>query len=422
MKRDLKWLFLDLNSYFASVEQNEHPELRGKPVAIVPMQTDSTCAIAASYEAKAFGVKTGTLIYQAKKMCPGLICIPANHKLYVDYHHRIMDEVENHLPIHQKFSIDEVGCKLLGAEKEMANAIRLAQNIKAGLRKNVGPNITCSIGLAPNNLLAKIGTEMQKPDGLVTLPPEDLPGKFARFPLQTIPGIGPNMLKRLQRVGIHTIQQLYDLPPKQVRAIWGGVQGERLWLQLHGQDVPHEETTRRMIGHSRILPPNLRPAEEARKVGRLLTVKAARRLRREGYFTKRFVISLRFENKDKYTHEIPLPYSNDDFTFLNSLEHFWATIPTHLQRQRVKKVSVVFHHLTPVGQESGDLFENASAHSTKEAKARFKTLTTTIDGLVDKYDDPTIVRLGDIADTHKMHDLGTKIAFSRIPDKEEFRE
>jgi DNA polymerase-4 len=104
----LKWLFMDLNSYFASVEQQERPELRGKPVAVVPMMTDSTCAIAASYEAKAYGIKTGTPIYEAKQMCPGLRCVLARHDLYVDYHHRILEEVVKHTPINKVWSIDEL--------------------------------------------------------------------------------------------------------------------------------------------------------------------------------------------------------------------------------------------------------------------------------------------------------------------------
>ena len=92
-EKGLKWLFLDLNSYFASVEQQENPKLRGKPVAVVPMDTDSTCAIAASYEAKAYGIKTQTRIYEAKKMCPELQCVTAKHDLYVSYHHKIIDEI-----------------------------------------------------------------------------------------------------------------------------------------------------------------------------------------------------------------------------------------------------------------------------------------------------------------------------------------
>ena len=102
----LSTLFLDLNSYFASVEQNERPSLRGRPVAVVPMMTDATCAIAASYEAKAYGVKTGTKIYDAKKMCPQLVCVLARHDVYVDYHHRVRAATEKHIPITKFWSID----------------------------------------------------------------------------------------------------------------------------------------------------------------------------------------------------------------------------------------------------------------------------------------------------------------------------
>src|SRR5690606_9620292 len=117
----LKWLFLDLNSFFASVEQQETPALQGKPVAVVPMMTDSTCAIAASYEAKAYGIKTGTKIYEAKKMCPALRCVLARHDIYTAYHRRIFAEVENHLPVTRICSIAEAACRLLGNERLAPN-------------------------------------------------------------------------------------------------------------------------------------------------------------------------------------------------------------------------------------------------------------------------------------------------------------
>ena len=108
----LRWLYIDFNSYFASVEQELNPALRGKPVAIVPVETDATCAIAASYEAKALGIKTGTPIWEAKKICPGIICVLVQHEKYVDYHHRILKEVETHIPVTAVCSIDEVACWL----------------------------------------------------------------------------------------------------------------------------------------------------------------------------------------------------------------------------------------------------------------------------------------------------------------------
>ena len=174
--KELKWLFLDLNSYFASVEQQECPALRGKPVAVVPMMTDSSCAIAASYEAKACGIKTGTKIYEAKRMCPDLTCVLARHDVYVDYHHRIFGEVANYLPVSEVCSVDEGACLLLGKERDPDNAVALAETIKRALRDHIGHAITCSIGIAPNRFLGKVASDMQKPDGLIVLKPEDLPG------------------------------------------------------------------------------------------------------------------------------------------------------------------------------------------------------------------------------------------------------
>src|SRR5208283_4193392 len=108
----LRWLVADLNSYFASCEQQEDPRLRGKPVAVAPLIADTTCAIAASYAAKAYGVKTGTKIGEAKRMCPDLIVVQSRPKLYVEYHHRILDAIEACIPIEHVMSIDEVACTL----------------------------------------------------------------------------------------------------------------------------------------------------------------------------------------------------------------------------------------------------------------------------------------------------------------------
>ena len=171
------YLVIDFNAYFASVEQQERAELRARPVAVVPMAgTDTTCAIAASYEAKAFGVKTGMRIREALRLCPALVLVDARHDLYVDYHERLMQEVANHLPIHRVMSIDEAACRLIGAECEPENARAIARAMKAGIRANVGECLRCSIGIAPTILLAKIASNMQKPDGLTLLRPTNCPG------------------------------------------------------------------------------------------------------------------------------------------------------------------------------------------------------------------------------------------------------
>ena len=251
----------------ASVEQELQPHLRGKPVAVVPVETDSTCAIAASYEAKAFGVRTGTPIYDAKKMCPGLICVPARHEMYVEYHHRVIEEVDKHIPVAAVCSIDEVACRLMRNEASPEAATRIAHAIKRGLKENVGEYVRCSIGIAPNRYLAKVATDLQKPDGLTILREADLPERLYVLSLRDLPGIGHNMEQRLIKAGIRGMRDLWALDPERMRAIWGNVWGERMWHLLRGADLAEEETQRRSIGHSHVMAPELRTPEKA-QIGR----------------------------------------------------------------------------------------------------------------------------------------------------------
>ena len=204
----LRWLYVDFNSYFASVEQQLRLELRGKPIAAVPVETDSTCAIAASYEAKAFGVKTGTVIHEAKRLCPGLVCVLARHECYVEFHHRLIEEIERHIPVTAVCSIDEVAGRLMDNEISVERSTEIAQSIKSGIANNIGPYMRCSIGIAPKRYRAKVGTELQKPDGLVVLCAADLPQKLFSLKLRDLPGIGANIEHRIQMAGIMDLRGL----------------------------------------------------------------------------------------------------------------------------------------------------------------------------------------------------------------------
>jgi DNA-binding transcriptional MerR regulator len=157
----VQWLFLDLNAFFASCEQQEAPALRGKPLIVVQTLTDSAVAIAASYAAKAFGIKTGTLVRDARRLCPGVIPVQANHRLYTDYHERILKAVDTCLPVEKVMSIDEMACRLMGTERQVMVALELALKVKRALREQVGEYLTCSVGVAPNVFLGKVGSDLQ---------------------------------------------------------------------------------------------------------------------------------------------------------------------------------------------------------------------------------------------------------------------
>ena len=194
----VQWLFLDLNAFFASCEQQDNPALRGQPIIVVQTLTNSACAIAASYEAKRLGITTGTLVREAKQICPAVIPVQARHRLYTEYHERMLAAVDTCVPVEKVMSIDEVACRLMGDQRQVPVARALALKLKQALREQVGECLTCSIGIAPNVFLGKVGSDLQKPDGLVVITKENLPEVLLRLELQDIYGIGKRMEERLQ--------------------------------------------------------------------------------------------------------------------------------------------------------------------------------------------------------------------------------
>ena len=413
----LNWLYLDLNSYFASVEQQINKRLRDKPVAVVPCLTDATCAIAASYEAKAYGIKTGTMIYEAKRLCPKLICVKANHENYVDYHHKILTEIEKYIPIEIVASIDEVACRLIGKQCQENEVRQLAKNIKEGLQKKIGKYIRCSIGIAPNRFLAKTASNLEKPDGLQVLYTQDVPERIKHFKLSDLTGIGRAMEYRLQRSGILSIEELYKISPKHMRKLWGSVQGERFWYMLRGIEIPIDTTQRRTIGHSHVLEPKFRQVDLAQQVMSRLLLKAASRLRRLQYYAKNLSISFRTENGLKMQGTKKFYRACDNITLLNEGTKIWNDLIKKNQIRSVKKISVTLFNLKKKTELQPDLFTTIHQQHLTE---RFESLSEAMDTINSRFGRDSIA-LGNIPNQIQSFS-GTRIAFTRIPDKKEFNE
>ncbi|MBY0532815.1 MAG: type VI secretion protein ImpB [Xanthobacteraceae bacterium] len=409
------YLTIDFNSYFASVEQQMEPRLRGRPVAVVPIaNTDKTCAIAASYEAKAYGVKTGTRIWEAKELCPELICVPARHDLYVDVHEKLKAQVENNAPILFTGSIDEFTCKLIGDECEPDNAKQIARNIKSSIRENVGECLTSSIGIAPTKLLSKIASDMQKPDGLTLIEQHDLPHVLHPLQLTDLPGIAQGMEARLHRGGVRDVAALLSLEPKEARHIWGSVGGERYWYELHGVDIPGLKEGRRTIGHSRVLSPDMRSPGRARIVSRALLLKAGTRLRRYGLAAGALGLAARRADRPSLVAEATFSPTQDSFTLLEILDDLWRQFPR--SREPFKKVSIWISRLAPVENRPRDLF----VETRPDGFTKKEILWRSVDKLVARYGRETVT-LASQKDLGLQY-LGAKIAFTRVPDAQEFRE
>lgn len=392
---------LDMNSYFASVEQQFRPELRGRPVAVVPVMAENTCAIAASYEAKRYGVRTGTKVFEARRLCPGLEIVEARPPLYVQTHEKILAAVDSVLPIHKVTSIDEMFCKMGLRQRELDEAFSVAQQVKEAIHERVGEHLLCSIGLAPNRFLAKIAGKMQKPDGLTALSQEDLPHKLYSLSLRDLTGIGKRMHARLERHGISTVEQLCACSRDQLRRIWKGVVGERWWYALRGYDLPETPTRRRTLGHSHVLPPEFRTPEGAKAVLIRLVHKAAARLRKLGYWAGGMAVSLSYARREKWKSATPLVPCQDTQTMVQALSALWKL---RSAAGTPHKVAVVLYDLVHDTCRTPPLFTEDSRRSG---------LAQAMDIVNGRFGSNAVY----LAAMHRsLHTAPSRIAFTHIPD------
>lgn len=410
-------LYLDFDSFFASAEQQMHPELQGRPVGIVPHNSEFTSLIAASKEAKILGMKTGTSVREARQRCPDMVIIEARPDQYVKLHHKILDVIDTVLPIGNVRSIDELVCRLLPSEARQAEA--LGQTIKQRLREKFGSALTCSIGIAPNELLAKIAAEIEKPDGLVIVRPEDIPHRFLQLQLRDLPGIAAGVEARLHRCGITTVEQLWQISPKQGRAVWGSVEGERFIASLHGYAVEKQETQRRMFGHGRVLPRDWRRPDKILQCARLLCMSAARRLRKEHYRAGALVYGWRVKGHDAVSVEGVFPPSRDDHCFLSCLAQLHRRLLLHrefraIDFRRVKNVHIYLHNLTGEVVESHDLFDEPQQILCRQ---RWEQVSDTLDHVRRQFG-ANALSLGPSLAPGAY--IGGKIAFGRIPDPDDY--
>jgi DNA polymerase-4 len=420
------FLHIDLNSFFASVEQQLHPEYRNRPLAVVPTMADTTCCIAASYEAKALGIKTGTQVGEAKKICPAIILIEGNHTEYAKYSKAIAEAVELVCPVAHTPSIDEMVCQLIGREQEPPRARRIALDIKQSIYKNAGEALRCSIGMAPNRYLAKIASDMQKPDGLIGLLPSQLPRAIAHLELRDLPGVGTRTEIRLNAKGIHTMQQLLALDRPGMHQLWDSVWGDRLYHWLRGaatgdDGAPVAADVQKSLGHSHVLAPEHRSQEGSWAVAHKLLHKAAMRLRMEKFYTGSLAVTIRYQltaqqaermkskkhfsgiKQSGWGMEARFRDCQDTLTLLEVLRSLWAQRPQGPEFQKPFFVGVTLRNLIPESEHQDELFADPNNRAQ---------LSSTMDKLNLKYGHTTLHFAGMLP---ARDSAPTRIAFTQIP-------
>lgn len=290
-------LLADMNSFFASVHQAIEPELRGRPVIVGgDPEKRHGIVLAASYEAKRFGVKTGQGIWEARRLCPRGIFVKPRYDLYVSFSSRILAIMREFTPLVEPFSIDEAFMDVTGCLKLFGSPLEIARELKRRILEKVG--VSCSVGIGPNKLLAKMAADMEKPDGLTVLTHQDIPFLLWPLPVRELFGVGHRYGHHLNRLNIHTIGDLARFPVEILKSRFG-VTGEILWLSANGVDYspvnPASLNSAKSIGQQITLPRDC-SGESVKTVIWELADLVGYRVRAGGYVGKTVALFLKDPN------------------------------------------------------------------------------------------------------------------------------
>jgi DNA polymerase-4 len=390
---------------------------------------DTGTIIAASYEAKALKIKTGTRVGEAKAICQDIILVDGSHTVYSEFSHKIAAAVERCCPVAHTPSIDEMVCELMGREREPAAARKIALAIKQAIRDDVGATLRCSIGMAPNRYLAKIASDMQKPDGLIGLLPSQLPRAIAHLELRDLPGVGARTEARLNAKGITTMVELLALDRTGMHKLWDSVWGDRLyhWLRgaLTGDDgAPVASEVQKSLGHSHVLGPEHRSDEGAWAVAHKLLHKAAMRLRMEKFYTGSLAVTVKYALSREQTARVAgaklkqhtsgikqtawgmearFRACQDTLSLLEAVQGIWKQRPQGELYARPFFVGVTLRNLIPEDEHQAMLFEEPGNRNQ---------LSATMDKLNLKYGHTTLHFAGMLP---ARDAAPTRIAFTQIP-------
>src|SRR3989344_6324306 len=278
-------MHIDLNSCFATIEQQANPKLRGKPIAVAAYTTPSGCILAPSVEAKRFGIKTGMRVKEGKLLCPELIVLSSDPAKYRDVHLKLRQLISSYTNNFSPKSIDEFVLDLEGYPSFTKGMREIGREIKARIKKEIGDWLTVSIGIAPNRFLAKTAAGLKKPDGLDEINKSNFWEIFSKLKLTYLCGIAKQNSARLGSFGIYTVLDFYNADIRTLKNTFHSVVGYDWHLRLRGWEIDDVQFGRRSYGNSYALPKPLYKKEDLAPILQKLVEKTGFRLRRAGYKT-----------------------------------------------------------------------------------------------------------------------------------------
>ncbi|MBT0664480.1 DNA polymerase IV [Geobacter pelophilus] len=390
-------MHVDMNAFFASVEQQGNPELRGKPIAVIGR--GRTVVTTASYEARACGVKTGMNTWQARQACPQLIFVIGDNQKYTYTSTRIISMMRDYTPLVEVFSIDEAFLDVTHSLTIFGSAERIAHLLKERIREQFG--ITCSIGIAPNKMLAKLASEMKKPDGLTIIEPDRVQRVLERLPIKELCGVGRKMERHLELLGIRTCGELGRFPVAVLRKKFGIV-GDKLSRMGRGIDaspvIPADESEEvKSVSHSMTLDRDIEERQEILKYLLQLSEMVGRRARRYSVWGKTVTLSIRYADFDSWVgKQETLPH------FINQSDDIYREVTAILDTiSLTQPVRLLGVRLSNLRYESNQL-------PLFEEKRKKLFLADAMDELNDKYGNFTVT-FGSLLDGEEPKSKGSHV-------------
>jgi nucleotidyltransferase/DNA polymerase involved in DNA repair len=350
-------LHVDMDAFFASVEQRDHPELRGKPVLVGGSGPRGVVA-AASYEARVFGCRSAMPSAVAKRLCPHAVFVKGSFEQYKEDSRRVMEILGSFSPLVQPVSIDEAFVDVSGSTGLFGSGVAIGQEIRRRVKSEL--LLTCSVGVAPNKFLAKLASDLNKPDGLAVISMDTVRTTLDPLPVSRLWGVGPAAEKSLHRLGVRTIRDLHALPKEVLRSRFDDF-GEHLWHLARGLDdrAVHTDREAKSISHEHTFAQDLEDADAVRAVLADEAEQVARRLRKHARFARTVTVKIRFGDFETVTRSATLEAATDRTDTIaaaaRSLFDHWAK-----SFRPVRLIGVGVSNLSDSAGQSG-LFDNDNA-------------------------------------------------------------
>jgi DNA polymerase IV len=379
-------LHIDMDAFYASVEQRDQPALRGKPVLVGGTPKERSVVSAASYEARRFGCRSAMPMATAIKLCPQAVVVPVRMSRYADVSNQVFEIFEQFTPLVEPVSIDEAFLDVTGCEKLFGPPETIARQIKRRILERT--QLTASVGVAPNKFLAKLASDLKKPDGLVVVPVDRIEEFLDPLPVGKLWGVGKATLPRFEAAGLHTFGDVRKLSLERLRRLAGGA-GEDFYRFVRGLDdravITESEAKSLSTETTFAADVPVRELENLRAVLLDQTDHVARRLRRHPMLARTVTIKIRSGEFKTLTRSTTLETATDQ------TEVFWKAAAELFEAWRnvrpfaVRLIGMGVSSLTPPSGQQMNLFD-------QEESSRRRQLDHAIDRIRDRFGSDAIVR------------------------------